>query len=118
MPMINYKATNAEVDPQLQEVMDQKLASLEKYIGDETDVNCDVEFEKVTASQSGKVHRVTVNLWLAGTLHRAEATEMSFEEAIDEVRNELDKELRRSRSKQDTLMKRGGRALKKMMRME
>lgn len=117
MPIINYKATSMDMDGRLQTLVDQKFQSLDKFIGDETDVKCDVEFEKVTDSQTGKVHRVETNLWLAGKLYRAEATELSFEEAIDEVRNELDKELRRANDKHSTLVKRGGRAIKRMMRM-
>lgn len=115
-PTINYKATATELEESLQKLVDHKFASLDKFIGDETDVKCDVEFEKVTASQSGNVHRVEANLWLHGKLYRAEAVEVSFEAAVDEVRDELDKELRRSRKKRDTILKRGGRRLKEMMR--
>lgn len=115
-PTINYKATNTELQQHLQRLVDQKFESLEKYIGAETDARCEVEFEKETAQQSGNIFRVEANLWLAGKLYRAEASEASFEIAIDEVRNELDKELRRANDKQNTLMKRGGRAIKKMLR--
>ncbi|MEM9336849.1 MAG: ribosome-associated translation inhibitor RaiA [Patescibacteria group bacterium] len=115
-PIINFKATNTELDMALQDLVTQKFTSLEKFLGNETDVKCDVEFEKVSAQQSGAVHRVEANLWLAGTLHRADATEHSFEEAVDEVRNELDKELRRSNDKKSSLLKRGGRKIKEMLR--
>jgi len=115
-PTINYKATNVNLEPHLQRLVDQKFESLEKYIGNETDTQCEVEFEKETAQQSGNIFRVEANLWLAGKLYRAEASEANFETAIDEVRNELDKELRRANDKQNTLMKRGGRIIKKMMR--
>lgn len=115
-PTINFKATNTELDQNLQLILEQKFQSLEKYVGTESDARCEVEFEKETAHQSGKFFRVEANLWLAGKLHRVEATETSFEMAIDEVRNELDKSLRRSGDKQNTLMKRGGRAIKKMLR--
>ena len=117
-PTISFKATNTELDVNLQDLVDHKFLSLEKFIGEESDVKCEVEFEKVTASQSGQVFRVEANLWLGGKMYRAEATEDSFEKAIDEVRDELDKELRRSTKKKETLFKRGGRAIKKMMRME
>ena len=115
-PQVNFKAIHVDIDQTLQNVLDQKLQSLEKFIGDETDVKCDAEFDKVAASQSGKIHRLKVNLWFRGKLYRAEATEDSFEMAIDEVRNELDKELRRANDKHGSLMKRGGRAIKNMMR--
>ena len=115
-PTINFKSTNTDLDVRLQNLVEQKFSSLDKFVGDETDTRCEVEFEKETAHQSGDFFRIEANLWLAGKLYRAEASEASFEIAIDEVRNELDKELRRSNDKQNTLMKRGGRALKKMMR--
>lgn len=118
LSITNFKATNTEVDEALQELLTQKFQSLTKYIGDESDVKCEVEFEKVTHSQSGNVHRVETNLWLAGTLYRAEATEGAFEKAIDEVRDELDKELRRAHKKRDDLAKEGGRKIKEMMQSE
>ncbi len=115
-PMIQFKATNTELEGALQDLMEQKMHSLEKFIGGETDTKCQVEFEKVTVQQSGPVHRVEANLYVGGKLYRAEATEMSFEEAIDEVRNELDKEMRRAGKKRETMVKRGGRAIKNMLK--
>lgn len=115
-PTINYKATNTKMEERWQELADEKLQALEKFIGDETDVKLDVEFEQVAPSQSGDIHRVEANLWLHGKLYRAEATEDSFEKAIDEVRNELDKELRRANDKRWSLIKRGGRKIKEMLR--
>jgi len=114
-PIINYKATNTDLDERLQTLLEQKLTSLDKYIGEETDIKCDVEFEKMSTGHSGQIYRVEVNLWLAGKLYRAEDTLESFEKAIDEVRSELDKELRRANKKKETLIKRGGRAIKEMM---
>lgn len=115
-PTITFKHTNIEPDADLQALVEHKFAPLSKYIGDETDVSCDVEFEKRMTKTSGIVCRMEANLWLAGTLYRAEANDESFEKSVDEVRNELDKELRRARSKRETLIKRGGRRLKEMMR--
>ena len=112
--MINFKVTNAEVSDGLKDLLEQKLQTLEKFLGDAPAV-CDAEFEKETAHQSGDVFRVEVNLEVNGKLYRADATLGSFEQAIDEVRDELDKELRRANDKRDTMMKRGGRALKKML---
>ena len=77
---------------------------------------CDVEFEKMTVQQNGNVFRMEANLEVDGKLYRAEATMDSFEKAIDEVRSELDKELRRANSKKETLFKRGGRKIKEMLR--
>lgn len=115
-PMIQYKSTNTEMISDLQDILELKMTSLEKYFSDEDNIKCEVEFEKITSQASGKIYRIEINLTVSGKLFRAESTETTFEEAIDEVRNELDKELRRSKKKQHTLLKKGGRAIKRMMR--
>lgn len=116
LPIINYKATNTELNSELQQLLEAKFTSLEKYLGDETDISCDVEFQKVAPHENGNIFRVEANLWFNGTMYRADATEDQFEKAIDEVRAELDKELRRANKKHHSLLKRGGRRLKDMMR--
>jgi ribosomal subunit interface protein len=115
-PTVHVKALQIEVAPHLERLLQEKLSTLEKYIGDETDVQCEAEFAKVAPHHSGAVYRVEVNLWYKGTLYRAEATEDQFEKAIDEVRNELDKELRRAHKKRENLFRRGRRMIKDMMR--
>lgn len=115
-PTITIKVTNTKIADDLKNVLEQKLRSLEKFVGNETDVKCDVEFEKVAPHEKGPIYRIDVNFLVAGVLHRAEATKESFEEAIDEVRDQLDKELRRRNKKHNTLLKKGGRRLKEMVR--
>ena len=115
-PNINYKIIHAELDQSLRPLLETKLSTLEKYLGDETDVKCDAEFAQVTPHKSGLIYRVEVNLWVAGHLYRAEATEERFEAAIDEVRDELDKSLRRASDKRVSLIQRGGRQIKAMLR--
>lgn len=114
-PMINYKYNDLPEAPGLAPIVDMKFAAFEKYLADDTTVTCDVEFEKVTAQQQGKIFRVEANVLIGGKLYRAEATEESFEAAIDEVRDELDKELRRSKNKQETLQKQAGRDMKEQL---
>lgn len=118
-PLINFKFNNLDEAHALADLVEQKLNSIEKYLNNENSGTCDVEFSKVAAQQNGQIHRVEVNLMLGGNLYRAEATEESFEKAIDEVRDELDKELRRAKEKQATLDIQAGRdAKEKMMTAE
>lgn len=114
-PTIQFKATNVHMEEDWQELIEQKFKTLEKYLGRETDLTCQVEFEKTVPHQNGPIHRVEVNLYVAGKLFRAEATKESFELAIDEVKAELDRVLARSREKKETLFKRGKRKIKKML---
>jgi ribosomal subunit interface protein len=114
-PTISYKYNGNENAKVLATVVDQKLNALEKFIGADANVTCEVEFEKVTAHAQGPIYRVEVNLFVNGDLYRAEATEENFEKAIDEVRNELDRELSRAKDKHMTLEKQNGRDLKQML---
>jgi ribosomal subunit interface protein len=114
-PIINYKYNDLKEAMALSDLMEQKMQSLTKFLNEDQSITCDVEFEKVAPQQAGQVHRVEVNLMVDGTLYRADATENNFEMAIDEVRNELDKELRRAKDKQVTLDKDAGRAAKEQM---
>lgn len=114
-PTINFKFNDLNEAQELAIVVDQKMAVFDKYLHENQPATCDVEFQKVTSQQTGKIYRVEANLMFNGTLFRAEATEDSFEKAIDEVRDELDKELRRAKEKQATLKKQGGREAKEQM---
>ena len=115
-PIINFKLTQTEITENLKNVTENKLRSLDKFIG-EAPAICDVEFERVTNHhQQGDIHRVEVNLEVNGKLFRAAATADSFEKAVDEVRSDLDEEMRRARGKEGTMLKKGGRRLKEWLR--
>ena len=113
---IAFKHTNSGTDSSIHEFVSQKLAVLEKYVGDETDVRVEVEFEKVASHKSGLICRVEINIWVAGTLYRAETTQETFEAAVDVAKSELDQEMRKSHKKKSSLLRRGGRMIKEMMR--
>ncbi len=114
--MINFKITNTEISDQLKDIAENKLTTLEKFVGEAPAV-CDLEFEKITNHhQSGSIYRAEVNLEINGKLYRAEATADSFEKAIDEVRSDLQNELHSKQGKRETLVMRGARRVKEMMR--
>jgi len=113
---INFKFNDIPEAQELDEVVKKKLESFNKYLQGNEKVSVDVEFQKVASHHSGQIHHVEINIRINGELYRAEATEESFEKAIDEVKDELDKELRRAKEKQLTLEKEGGREAKKMLR--
>lgn len=114
-PNINYKFNDLNEAQTLTDVLEQKYTALEKYLHDNDDVTCDVEFNKVAPQQNGQIYRVEVNLSVNGTLFRAVATEESFERSIDVAREDLDRELRTAKEKQETLTRQGGREIKEQM---
>lgn len=113
-PTITFKHTNTDVDYTLQQLFSKKFAGLQKYFKAK-EVLCEVEFRKEAPHKNGDVHVVEVNLTHDGTLYRAEAIRSSFEQSIDQVGNELDTEIRRSRNKRSNLFIKGARRAKEMM---
>lgn len=112
---INFNYNNHEDAQALTAVTEQKISGLEKYIASDQSVVCDVEFSRVAANQNGAVFHAAINLQIDGAMYRAESTEESFEAAIDEARNELDKRLRRDKGKKESMRKRAGRAFKNLL---
>ncbi len=111
-PMITYKYNNLPEGDKLANLVDQKLEPLGKFIPDNSSAVCEVEFEKAGPQQHGKIFRVEINFRVDGVLHRTEAVEESFELAIDEVRDELNKKLRRTKSKNQSLLRRARQKVK------
>ncbi len=114
-PTISFKHNSLEETKVLTTLVEQKFEPLQKFIHSQSVIRCEVEFEKMTAHHQGKIHRLEVNLSVNGTLYRAEATEDSFEKAIDVVRDELSAELAKAKDKNDTLGRKAGRMFKKLL---
>ena len=75
-----------------------------------------VEFEKMVSHKSGPICRAEVNVFVGGQVYRSEVTEMTFEAALDVAKDELASELSRAHEKRTSLIRRGGRKLKELLR--
>lgn len=108
---------NVTISPGLSALVEQKFHQLEKLLPKgEDDIRCELELEKLPEHHTGKIFRVEANLYVAGLLHRAEATEEQFEKSIDVVRNELRRLLQHANGKRKSLVRRGAHAIKDMLR--
>lgn len=115
-PPISTKATNMTVTPELLALLDHKFLPLGKFIHEHDDAKCDIELERTAEHHSGNIYRAEVNFFNDGKLYRAESTREQIEQAIDDVRDELRRELQRVRGKKHSLVQRGRRAIKEMLR--
>lgn len=113
---ITFKHTNTDTDRSIHELVSQKFSTLEKYVGEGIESRVEVEFEKVAPHKSGPVCRMEANVWIAGTLYRAEATKDNFESAVDAVKDELDQVMKKAHKKRTSMFRKGGRMIKEMMR--
>jgi len=110
------KTKDVQLSFAMEDYLDKKLASLEKFIGD---VNpelamAEIEIGRTTRHhQTGDIFRAEINLSIGGKLFRAESEMDDLYAAIDEVRDDLEREIKKFKTKKETIFIRGARSLKK-----
>ncbi len=87
---VKIKSTKFELGDVLKSYIEKKMKMLEKYLGDLTVLNCDVEVDHSLSNQNkGKIYRAEVNLEIPGKILRVEKTEKTINKAIDKVKDHL-----------------------------
>ncbi|HEY4502808.1 MAG TPA: ribosome-associated translation inhibitor RaiA [Candidatus Paceibacterota bacterium] len=110
---INIKGTNLELTADVREYLTKRLRAFEKFLDkDDTSVVCDVELARSTHHQQGDVFRAEITMHTRRGVNRAESVGETVESAIDGVKREVIRELRRAKRKEVHLLRRGGAKLK------
>lgn len=116
---ISIKATRYQLTEETRELVERKFSALKKFIPDTTTDSltliCEIE-QSPSVERAGAQYRVDGNLAINKKLFYASAQSGTLEGAIDRVRDELARELGDTRGKRRTLLKRGGAALKQLLR--
>jgi len=116
-PHINVKTKNIALTPELSDLLEKRLGTLERFLPESDAIVFEAELSKTTEHhQAGKIFRAELNLQLGGQLLRAEATEETIENAIDRAKNELKRELQKLTGKNESLFRRGARRAKDLFR--
>ena len=115
---IIIKATKYEFTPETEAIIEKKLAAPLRLLGEEGDTALlEVEIEQAPPEgRSSEPYRLVANLIIGGKVFHAEAVKPSPESAADRVRSHLEAEIRHSRGRAQSLVKRGGAAFKKILR--
>lgn len=112
------KATRHELTQATRERIEGKFSALEKFVSNAVSpvtLECEIE-ESIAVERAGAKYRAEGNLMVDGKLFRASAENVTLEGAVDRVRDELARELRNAHGKRLGLMRRGGAAIKRMLR--
>ncbi|NCS99049.1 ribosome-associated translation inhibitor RaiA [Candidatus Parcubacteria bacterium] len=116
---INIKSTDLELTAELRDHVDEKILAIEKFMSlqaDETPI-ADVELEKKYGDQkTGQIYRAEINLQYKGKVYRTESKREDIKVAFNEAQDEMIRRVRKSREKRKDLFKRGGSAIKNMLR--
>jgi len=107
-----------ELTPAIEERIEEKIGGLDKLLDDidREVIRTRVEIGKTTKHhQKGDVFRAEVNLTLPSRLLRSVAEEADLRTALDQVKNELQQEIKKYRGKKEAQYKRGARKAKRLI---
>ncbi|MEK7538981.1 MAG: ribosome-associated translation inhibitor RaiA [Patescibacteria group bacterium] len=116
---INIKATNIELTDALSSYVNEKIRSTEKFMvpHENEDIFVQAELGKLTNHhRSGDMYRAEVNLTVRGKYFRAESEKGDLYAAIDDLRDELVRELNSNKKKDRVLLRKGAAMIKNILR--
>ena len=111
------KATNIGLTDELSDYIEKKLEGLEKFINPQDEsVLCNVEVAQTTKHhRTGDIFRAEFHLHVAGKYLNAVSEKDSIFAALDEVKDEMTRELEVYKTKKNTLLKKGSAWIKRML---
>lgn len=116
---MNIQITTTKIDntEELNDYVYKKLESLKKFVRIEENSICEVDLKKQHKhKQSEDMYYAEMNLSTEGKMFRATAESDSMFAAIDEAKEELKRELRKTNSKNRDLFRKGRAKVKDMLR--
>jgi ribosomal subunit interface protein len=115
---INIKSTNFNMTPDVEDHIRSKVLLVEKFLQHYQDemilVECEVD--RSTHHKKGDVFRVEFNLSVKGKFFRSEKTSSDVRTAVDGAKDQLEKQIRRSKTKRFELFEKGARTIKNILR--
>lgn len=115
---MNIKATNFSLTPAIEDYVGKRLGVLERFIleGDES-AHAQVEIGRTTKHhKGGDIFRAEINLHIAGKNFYSTSEKEDLYAAIDDVKDEITRELTSWKDKRIGFVRRGGRKIKDMIR--
>lgn len=114
---INTKATGISLTPSISEYVEKKVNMLEKFFSGLNDVLVNVEVGKITKHhKSGDVFRAEIQVVADGQTYYAVVETEDLYAAIDEVKDEIVRELTSKRKRTARLFRRGSAKIKDLLK--
>ncbi len=114
----NLKVTNFNLTGDIRDYLDKKLEKIGELIEHQQDeVILRVEIGRTSHHHKhGDVFKAEITTYAAGKEHRALSEREDILTAIDEAKDELIRSITHHKKKSETLARKGGRAIKSMIR--
>ncbi|MEX0933455.1 MAG: ribosome-associated translation inhibitor RaiA [Candidatus Paceibacterota bacterium] len=116
---INIKTTNIELTDSIRDYLDKKMAQVEKFItAPNTEPIADIEIGKTTNAKNSAedLFKAEINLQIGGKLYRYSAEEAELYAAIDKMKDQITREVRKDKEKRRDFFRRGALKMKEMIR--
>lgn len=114
---LNTKATNISLTPSISEYVEKKVGMLEKFFRNADEVLVNIEVGKTTRHhKSGDIFRAEIHIQSAGEEFYATVDKDDLYAAIDEVKDEMARELSSKRKKAMRLLRKGGARIKEFIK--
>ena len=115
MEKVQFKAKNVEIDDKIRSYALEKIQSIERLIHAQTeDPLFEIWFEKELPDVER--YRADITVYYDGNKTHAVGHGETLNAALDEAKDELIRRLRREKRKNLTLLKKGARKVKEMLR--
>jgi ribosomal subunit interface protein len=118
---INLKSTNMELTPAIHDYVIKRVTNLEKILskieegGGEVNANFEVG-KNTNHHKSGDVFHADCLINIKGDKFYSSADKEDLYQAVDEVKENLFREISKNKDRRQTLFHRGARSVKKMMK--
>lgn len=117
MIKINTKSTNISLTPAIEEYISKKLAGVEKFIKGAEEILANVEVGKTSRHhKQGDVFKAEIHIKLPGEEFYATVEKDDLYAAIDEVRDELVRNMTSRRKRALKLLRRGSQRIKEFIK--
>ena len=115
---IKIRSKNFDLTPAINDYINKKISTLEKFFGTKENILCEVEIGRTTMHhKSGDIFRAEVNIVEPGGGQIfAVAEKVDLYTAIDIVREEAEREIVSGKSKRNTLFRRGAIKVKNLLK--
>ncbi|TSC53607.1 MAG: ribosomal subunit interface protein [Parcubacteria group bacterium LiPW_39] len=114
------KSKDLKIPEAAKDYLQKKLETLKKFFKNFNPelIKVEVELGRTTRRhKEGDIFRAEVNLSINGRLFRAESERSDLYAAIDEVRDDLEREIKSFKTKKETIFIRGARSITKKFRL-
>lgn len=114
---INIKTTAVTLTPAITSYVNKRLAKIASFLEDDTTAQCDIELGKTTEHhQKGNIFRAEIHIVAANKNAYASSEQRDLYTAIDDVRDEILRELKTDKNKRISVIRRSGARLKNMVK--